>query len=64
MQVIDKTGSVYLCTSAYPMHDPISGHVYQPGTLVKVDSNPWIAGQVTLVKQEEQKPTEPVKRSK
>jgi hypothetical protein len=55
MQVIDKTGSVYLCASVYPMYDPISGHVYQPGALVKVDSNAWIEGQIVLVKQEEPK---------
>lgn len=49
MKIIDKTGKVYSCASAYPMSDPISGHVYQAGELVKVDENTWIKSQPFMV---------------
>lgn len=57
MRIIDKTGNIYKSLAWYPMVDPISGHTYQPGELVKVDENPWILQQTFMQNQEPVKAT-------
>jgi len=60
MQVIDKTGKVYLSTAWYPLVDPTTGNVYQPGELVQVNENAWIKGQPTMVDQNPDAPLAPL----
>lgn len=47
-KVIDPKGEWFVNSAAFPLHDPVSGTVFEPNTPTQATATPWLKGQPAI----------------